>query len=88
MKKENSIVLFNQIKVRRHWDEDQELWYFSIVDVVAILTDSVNPQAYWRKLKERLKKEGIYELAKKGATLELQEELPFNAISAELRVMR
>jgi len=58
MKKENSIVLFNQIKVRRHWDEDQELWYFSIVDVVATLTDSVNPQAYWRKLKERLKKEG------------------------------
>jgi len=58
MKKENSIVLFNQIKVRRHWDEDKELWYFSIVDVVAILTDSVNPQAYWRKLKERLKKEG------------------------------
>jgi len=58
MKKENSIVLFNQIKVRRHWDEDQELWYFSIVDVVATLTDSVNPQAYWRKLQERLKKEG------------------------------
>jgi len=58
LKKENSIVLFNQIKVRRHWGEDQELWYFSIVDVVAILTDSVNPQAYWRKLKERLKKEG------------------------------
>jgi len=58
LKKENSIVLFNQIKVRQHWDEDQELWYFSIVDVVATLTDSVNPQAYWRKLKERLKKEG------------------------------
>jgi len=58
MHKENSIVLFNQRQVRRHWDEDKEFWYFSIVDVVAILTESVNPQAYWRKLKERLKKEG------------------------------
>ena len=58
MQKENSIVLFNQKQVRRHWDEEKELWYFSIADVVAILTESVNPQAYWRKLKERLKKEG------------------------------
>ncbi len=58
MQKENSIVLFKQKQVRRHWDQDREFWYFSVVDVVAILTDSVNPQAYWRKLKERLKKEG------------------------------
>jgi hypothetical protein len=58
MQKEDSIVLFKQHQVRRHWDDDQELWYFSIVDVIAILTGSVNPQAYWRKLKERLKKEG------------------------------
>jgi hypothetical protein len=58
MQKEDSIVLFKQQQVRRHWDDEQELWYFSVVDVIAILTDSVNPQAYWRKLKERLKKEG------------------------------
>lgn len=58
MNQKNSIILFNQKKVRRNWDEDKELWYFSIVDVIAILTDSINPQAYWRKLKERLKKEG------------------------------
>jgi len=58
MNKESTIVLFHQKQVRRHWDEEQELWYFSVVDVVAILTDSINPQAYWRKLKERLKKEG------------------------------
>lgn len=57
-KKENSIVLFNEKKVRRHWDEENELWYFSIVDVIEVLTESTNPQAYWRKLKERLKKEG------------------------------
>jgi len=57
MKKENAIILFRQKKVRRHWDEEKELWYFSIIDIVAILTDSTNPQAYWRKLKQRLKKE-------------------------------
>ena len=53
-----SIALFNQKQVRRHWDEDKEVWYFSVVDVIEILTESINPQAYWRKLKERLKKEG------------------------------
>jgi hypothetical protein len=58
MKKQKSIILFQQKKVRRHFDEEKELWYFSIIDVVAILTNSINPQAYWRKLKERLKKEG------------------------------
>lgn len=60
MKKEksNSIALFNTKKVRRYFDEDKELWYFSVIDVIEILTDSINPQAYWRKLKERLKKEG------------------------------
>ncbi len=58
MDKKNSIVLFSQKEVRRHWNDEQELWYFSIVDVVAILTDSTNPPAYWRKLKQRLKKEG------------------------------
>ncbi len=58
MDQENSIILFNQKQVRRHWDDEGEVWYFSVVDVVAILTDSINPQAYWRKLKERLRKEG------------------------------
>jgi len=58
MDKENSIRLFNDRQVRVDWDDDKEKWYFSIVDVVGILSDSINPQAYWRKLKERLKKEG------------------------------
>ena len=58
MKKETSIKLFQDQKVRVEWDNNQEKWYFSIIDVIAILTKSVNPQAYWRKLKERLKKEG------------------------------
>jgi hypothetical protein len=58
MKKENSIIIFNQKEVRRQWDEDKELWYFSIVDVVEILTESINSRKYWSVLKTRLKKEG------------------------------
>lgn len=54
----SNIKLFGTNKVRTHWDEEKEEWYFSIVDVIAVLTVSINPQAYWRKLKERLKSEG------------------------------
>ncbi|WP_454998412.1 BRO-N domain-containing protein [Capnocytophaga granulosa] len=57
MKKE-AIKLFEERKVRTIWDDTHEKWYFSIVDVVAILTDSTNPQTYWRVLKKRLKEEG------------------------------
>lgn len=52
------ISIFEEAKIRRVYDEKTEIWYFSIVDIIRILTDSVNPQAYWRKLKERLKREG------------------------------
>ena len=58
MTKENAIKLFQDQRVRVHWNDEQEKWYFSIVDVIGLLSNSVNPQAYWRKLKERLKKEG------------------------------
>jgi len=58
MKKENSIALFNQKQVRRICDDKQELWYFSIVDVMDVLIDSANPKSYWKVLKHRLKKEG------------------------------
>lgn len=58
MNKENAIKIFEQKQVRTHWDEEQEKWYFVIVDVVAALTDSPNPQVYWRVLKKRLKDEG------------------------------
>ncbi len=54
----SNIILFESKKVRRVWDESDQKWYFAIIDVISILTDSVNPGAYWRKLKERLKKEG------------------------------
>jgi len=46
MKKENSIILFREKQVRRIWDEEKELWYFSIIDVIAILTESINPNNY------------------------------------------
>jgi hypothetical protein len=58
MSKETSIKLFEQKQVRTHWDVEQEKWYFSIVDIIQILTDSVDAAAYWRKLKQRLKEEG------------------------------
>ena len=58
MTKATAIKLFNDRKIRTHWDDDQEKWYFSIVDVVGVLSESVDPQAYWRKLKQRLKVEG------------------------------
>lgn len=58
MTKENAIKIFEEKQVRTHWDEEQEKWYFAIVDVVAILTDSNNPQVYWRVLKKRLLAEG------------------------------
>jgi len=58
MNKDTAIKLFEQKQIRSHWDDEQEKWYFSIVDVVGILSESVDSQAYWRKLKQRLKKEG------------------------------
>ena len=52
------IQLFENQRIRTAWDEEKEEWYFSVVDVVGVLTDSVDPTAYWRKLKQRLKAEG------------------------------
>lgn len=58
MTKQNKIQIFNDRRVRTVWDSDKEEWYFSVVDVVAALTDSENPATYWKVLKNRLKKEG------------------------------
>ena len=54
----NGIKIFEERKVRTVWDDETEEWYFSIIDVVGILTDSPNPNNYWKVLKSRLKKEG------------------------------
>ena len=53
MTKKQTLQLFEQKKVRTVWDEEQEKWYFAIVDVIAVLTESKDPQSYWRKLKQR-----------------------------------
>lgn len=58
MSKETAIKLFEEQKVRTHWNDDEEKWYFSIIDVIAILTQSERPRRYWNDLKTKLKKEG------------------------------
>jgi hypothetical protein len=58
MEKDKSMKLFEEKTIRTHWDEDTEKWYFSIVDVCAVLSDSIDSASYWRKLKQRLVAEG------------------------------
>ncbi len=67
----SNIQLFHQQKIRSHWDAEQEKWYFSIVDVIAVLTDSPNARKYWSVLKTRLKQEGS-ELATNCSQLKMQ----------------
>lgn len=66
MTKNEVIKIFNQQKVRTHWDDDAEKWYFSVVDVVAILTESDRPRKYWNDLKAKLTEEGGQLSAKIG----------------------
>ena len=66
------IAIFEGLKVRRIWDAKEEKWYFSVSDVIGILTGSVDHIAYWRKLKERLKKEGGSETVTKCHGLKMQ----------------
>ncbi len=58
MKKENEIKLFEDKQVRTIWDANEEKWYLAIADVIAVLTNSPNPQVYWRVMKKRMKDEG------------------------------
>lgn len=60
---DNAIKLFEQKQVRTHWDEKEEKWYFSIIDIVEILTNSSNPRDYWFKMKIRVKTEDGLELS-------------------------
>ncbi len=66
-----AIKLFEQKQVRTSWNEDKEKWYFSIIDVIQILTDSERPRKYWNDLKSKLKKEGS-ELSEKIGQLKMQ----------------
>lgn len=65
-KKDNSIVIFRQKQVRRHWDEAKEEWYFSVIDVIRVLTESPRPRKYWNDLKKKLSLEGSQLSAKIG----------------------
>jgi len=71
LEKDKSIAFFKKNYVRRHWDEDKELWYFSIIDVITILTDSNRPRRYWNDLKTKLKQEGS-ELSDKIGQLKMR----------------
>jgi hypothetical protein len=70
MDKNSAIKLFNQNEIRTHWDDDNECWYFSVVDVIQALTGSDRPRKYWSDLKNKLKKEGS-ELSEKIGQLKL-----------------
>lgn len=59
----NEVRLFEQQKVRTHWDEENQKWFFSVIDVIAILTESINPRDYWFKMKARVKTEDGLELS-------------------------
>ena len=69
--KNKTVAIFEGSEIRRHWDEKMEIWYFAVSDVIAVLTKSVNPTAYWRKLKERLLKEGGNETVTKCHALKM-----------------
>jgi hypothetical protein len=70
MDKKSAIKLFNQNEIRTHWDDENECWYFSVVDVIQALTGSDRPRKYWSDLKTKLKKEGS-ELSEKIGQLKL-----------------
>ncbi len=73
MNKETSIKLFEEKQIRSIWNEEEEKWYFSIVDVIQVLTESDRPRKYWSDLKSKLKKEGS-ELSEKIGQLKMQAE--------------
>jgi hypothetical protein len=73
MTKRDAIKLFGDKKVRTLWDDDQEKWYFSIIDVIEILTNSPRPRKYWNALKTKLKAEGS-ELSHKLGQLKMAAE--------------
>jgi len=71
MKKESAIKLFEQKQVRTHWDEEKELWYISVIDVIEVLTGTDRPRKYWNDLKTKLIKEGS-ELSEKIGQRKMQ----------------
>lgn len=74
MQKESAIKLFDNKQIRTIWNDEDEKWYFSIVDVIAILTGSDRPRKYWSDLKTKLKKEGS-ELSEKIGQLKMDQPI-------------
>lgn len=68
----NEMQMFEEEKIRTAWDAEQEEWYFSIVDVISVLTGTENPRRYWSDLKRKLKSEGAVELYEKIVQLKMQ----------------
>jgi len=75
----DGIKIFEEHKVRTVWDEETEEWYFSIIDVVEVLTDTDRPRKYWNNLKEKLQKEGS-ELSEKIGQLKINQTFQSVAI--------
>jgi DNA-damage-inducible protein D len=73
MKQQDAVKIFEDKKVRTLWDEEQEKWYFSLIDVIEILTGSPRPRKYWNALKTKLKAEGS-ELSHNLGQLKMQSE--------------
>ncbi|HEY5589273.1 MAG TPA: Bro-N domain-containing protein, partial [Candidatus Paceibacterota bacterium] len=73
MENNTSIKLFESKKIRTHWDETEEKWYFSVIDIVEVLADNERPRKYWSDLKSKLKKEGS-ELSEKIGQLKMSAE--------------
>ena len=73
MSKQTAIKLFEDKKVRTSWDEQEEKWYFSIIDVIQVLTQTDRPRKYWNDLKSKLEKEGS-ELSEKIGQLKMLTE--------------
>ena len=69
---EKSLAVFEGKQIRRYYDEKMETWYFSVVDVVGALTDSVNPRDYWFKMKTRVKSEDGFQLSTICRQLKMQ----------------
>ena len=70
MSEQNKIQLFENQPIRTAWNEEQEEWYFSVVDVIHVLTGSENPRRYWSDLKRKLKSEGATQFVRKYRTTE------------------
>ena len=84
---QNKVQLFNDKKIRSEWNSEEEQWYFSVIDVIEVLTDSVNPRDYWFKMKKRVHSEDGIELSTICRQLKMRETDAANT-EALLRIIQ